>query len=254
LNTNLHSMRTFRPGFACRAVLLAAPALAQAPDLPEGWHLLVTGSEGTRQAIDSVAVGFLDDTASYTVRIGTFFPVPAGSPADALEREIDLQEYDCAGGRVRSSVAQLYAGGRITGVEQLPNRWQPVAPEHQAGAAAICAFLAQAHPWVRTVRSTSRLNEEQPVLANRPAVSQALAREYPRELLRLGISGAATVRMRVLTDGRVDAGRVDVTSASEAAIAEAARRVALMMRFRPARVDGKAVPVWVQLPIRFSPG
>lgn len=94
--------------------------------------------------------------------------------------------------------------------------------------------------------------EEQPRLTNGQEVRRLLERNFPPLLRDAGIQGTATLRMRVNEDGRVDAESITIESTTHEAFGDAARRVGERLRFRPARVDGRAVKVWVTLPITFA--
>ncbi|HET7463686.1 MAG TPA: energy transducer TonB [Longimicrobium sp.] len=93
--------------------------------------------------------------------------------------------------------------------------------------------------------------EEQPELRNRSAMPGLVSRYYPREMRRRRDTGVATVRFLILREGTVDSTNVVVQSAPDEELGEAAARVVQRMRFKPARVRGQPVPVWVMLPIAF---
>lgn len=93
--------------------------------------------------------------------------------------------------------------------------------------------------------------EVQPELVNPAEVRAALSHNYPPLLRDAGVTGSATVRMRVFGDGSVDAGSITIEAASHEAFGQAAARVAERMRFSPARIGGKPVPVWVTVPVTF---
>ncbi|HKP76416.1 MAG TPA: TonB family protein, partial [Longimicrobiaceae bacterium] len=94
--------------------------------------------------------------------------------------------------------------------------------------------------------------EEQPELSNRSEVARQLSRNYPPLLRDAGVVGTVTVRMRVLENGTVDPESVSIENSTHEAFGDAARRVVERMRFRPAKVGGKAVKVWVTLPVTFQ--
>jgi periplasmic protein TonB len=94
--------------------------------------------------------------------------------------------------------------------------------------------------------------EEQPELSNRSEVARQLSRNYPPLLRDAGVVGTVTIRMRVLENGQVDPASIAVENATHDAFADAARRVVERMRFRPAKVGGRAVKVWVTLPVTFQ--
>ncbi len=94
--------------------------------------------------------------------------------------------------------------------------------------------------------------DEQPVLANRQEVAAALSRNYPPLLRDAGVSGTATIRMRVDRNGLAEPSSITVESSTHELFGDAAVRVAERLRFRPARYRGNPVPVWVTLPITFQ--
>lgn len=94
--------------------------------------------------------------------------------------------------------------------------------------------------------------EEQPELSNRSEVARQLSRNYPPLLRDAGVAGSVTIRMRVNEDGRVDAESISIENSTHEAFDDAAKRVVERMRFRPAKVGGRAVKVWVTLPVAFQ--
>ncbi|HYH83618.1 MAG TPA: TonB family protein [Longimicrobium sp.] len=94
--------------------------------------------------------------------------------------------------------------------------------------------------------------EEQPELSNRSEVARQMSRNYPPLLRDAGVTGTVTIRMRVNEDGRVDNESISVENSTHEAFGDAARRVVERMRFRPAKVGGRAVKVWVTLPVTFQ--
>ena len=94
--------------------------------------------------------------------------------------------------------------------------------------------------------------EEQPELSNRADVGRQISRNYPPLLRDAGVTGQVTLRMRVLEDGHVDPESISVENSSHDAFADAARKVVERMRFRPAKVGGRPVKVWVTLPVTFQ--
>lgn len=94
--------------------------------------------------------------------------------------------------------------------------------------------------------------EEQPGLQNASEVQRTLVRNYPPLLRDAGVGGTVQVKMRVNEDGRVDASSVEILETSHEQFGDAARRVVERMRFRPAKVNGRAVRVWVILPVTFQ--
>ena len=74
---------------------------------------------------------------------------------------------------------------------------------------------------------------------------------YPDSARQLGVQGTATLRLHVLTDGRV--GEVTVEqSAGHPDLDQAAIDAARRWRFEPARRGTEPVPVWIRLAMTFS--
>jgi protein TonB len=92
---------------------------------------------------------------------------------------------------------------------------------------------------------------EKPLLVNRGQVKRALLREYPRSLQRAGVEGAVIVWFWIDEDGKVEKYEIRGSSGNRELDA-AAERVIPIMKFRPARERGEAVPVVVTMPIRFE--
>ncbi len=92
---------------------------------------------------------------------------------------------------------------------------------------------------------------EKPELVNRSQVRRALLREYPRELQRKGVEGNVLVWFWIDEKGKVQKYEIRGSS-GHVALDAAAERVIPVMKFRPAKERGKAIPVVVTLPIRFE--
>lgn len=92
--------------------------------------------------------------------------------------------------------------------------------------------------------------EEPPRPRNRSAVVRAMARLYPREAH--GMPGTPLVHVRFRVDAEGNTSHFRITRSSDRRFDEASIEVAETMRFHPARVDGRAVAVWVELPLTWS--
>jgi TonB family protein len=239
------------PALALLLLALAAPLAAQGAPPAAGWHALLTTEEGTVVTIDSATVDRTGDS-TFTVRTAVRFPRRvATAVGDSVDREVDAEELDCAGTRTRPLSSQVYAGEGLVRERLLSGEWGPVAPGRQAVFDASCAYLLGGFA-ARLPKSYELTTvDQQPELANPRAVGAALQREYPRELRRMRLFGTVTVRFRVLADGTVDPPTASVEESTHPGFAQAAVRVVYAMRFRPARVGGVAVPVWITLPITF---
>jgi periplasmic protein TonB len=86
---------------------------------------------------------------------------------------------------------------------------------------------------------------------NSAEVSLELARSYPPLLRDAGIGGTAVVYVYVDEQGRVQRMQLDSTSGHNA-LDEAALKVAAVMRFAPATVDGVRVAAWQKVPVVFT--
>lgn len=75
---------------------------------------------------------------------------------------------------------------------------------------------------------------------------------YPDLLRQAGVEGQVVLEARVDTTGRVRRGSVVVVAATHPGFVEPARQALIATLFRPARVNGRAVPMLVRVPFAFS--
>ncbi|HEU4884305.1 MAG TPA: energy transducer TonB [Longimicrobium sp.] len=94
--------------------------------------------------------------------------------------------------------------------------------------------------------------EEQPALMGHAAIARQIAARYPPALRDSAISGAVIVRFRILENGTVDPASPAVEMTTDPRFDEAATGVIRQARFRPAKVNGRPVKVWVTIPIQFQ--
>jgi TonB family protein len=230
----------------------AAPLAAQASAPATRWLTVLTGGDGTVVSVDSASIHRTGDSI-FSVRTAIRFPQAVTLPSgERVDREVDAEDLDCAAGRTFQWASELYAGETRVKTTTLARAWAAVAPGRRAVFDASCAWLLGGFA-ARLPRSyDARYVEEQPQLINRAAVSQALSREYPRELREMGQTGTVTLRFRVLENGEVDRPSVAVERYTHPDFSEAAVRVVYRMRFRAARYRGQPVPVWVTLPVNFT--
>jgi TonB family protein len=92
---------------------------------------------------------------------------------------------------------------------------------------------------------------EAPRMVNRPEITRLLVHLYPRRLRDTGIQGDVTLTFIIGVDGRVEMRSVRVLAAAHPDLAGPTFHALARMRFRPARVDGKAVRVRATLPVRW---
>lgn len=128
----------------------------------------------------------------------------------------------------------------VTTFEAQPAAALPPPPPARAGEEADLAAAPVFTPYTVS-----------PVLRNRAAVADELARVYPPIYRDAGIGGVAVLWFFIDVDGRVIRTQV-FRSSGYLPLDEAAARVGGMMQFSPAMNRDKRVPVWVQIPIEFS--
>lgn len=230
------------------ALACAAPLAAQdAP--PERRLLPLLSGSGVTLSLDSASISRSGES---TFSLRTVYQSVPDSARQGPDRREEVQELDCARSRIRYRATSYFKGTSTTPLgppeRSSSSEWERLEGDDVPIYQAVCGYLTGG--WAARL---PRVTEDQPELANAPVIRRALSQEYPPELRRLGIGGTVTLRFRVLPDGTVDSASLRVTEAPDERFAEPARRVALAMRFRPARLNHQPVPVWVSLPITFGP-
>lgn len=94
--------------------------------------------------------------------------------------------------------------------------------------------------------------EEQPRPRNIADLRRQLERNYPPLLRDARVTGTVQVRMRVMEDGSVDESSITITSSSHEQFNDPTIRSVQRLRFSPAKVNGRPVKVWVELPIQWQ--
>jgi TonB family protein len=94
--------------------------------------------------------------------------------------------------------------------------------------------------------------EVKPRLLNADEVQAVLAGLYPPILRDAGVTGTTVMKFVVNAGGQVEPTSIQAVSTTHDAFAEASAAVVARMRFSPARVEGQAVPVLVQIPITWT--
>lgn len=94
--------------------------------------------------------------------------------------------------------------------------------------------------------------EEKPKLQNASEVQRQLQRLYPPLLRDAGIRGNVVLKFVIGADGRVEPGSVDVVNATHDAFGDASIKVTEKMKWKPAKVGGRAVRVTVTMPIQWT--
>jgi TonB family protein len=88
-----------------------------------------------------------------------------------------------------------------------------------------------------------------PQMKNVNELSNRMRALYPPIYRAAGIEGGAVVQLVVDTEGRVEPEGMSVISTTHPDFAAASMELARLVRFEPARRNGRAVRVWVQLPV-----
>jgi TonB family protein len=246
-------MRTSAALFAAALACVAVPLGAQdAPPSTPGLLRVAAAPDGTVLSLDSATISHL---ARGTYEVTAVYQYsPALAQRYGFDRLLEAQEVDCEGGRERPIGKQAYRGDEVRPVRDGDGagEWAVADETELPLLQAICGTLQQSFAASLPLDYDLSQVETQPSLANAADVQHSIVREYPRLLRDAGVSGTATLRMRVLPDGRVDRGSVRVENTTHDAFSRAAVAVAAMMRFTPARLNGEPVPVWVTLPVTFE--
>ncbi|HEX6750057.1 MAG TPA: energy transducer TonB [Longimicrobium sp.] len=234
--------------------LACAATPLRAQDVVPGTLIPVARTpDGIVLSLDSASIARTGDSTFYATAVYEFPPEVAARAG--VDRRFETQETDCAESRYRGRAVTFMKGDLPVDVEEGDTtgraEWRPVdmvdLPIHRVLCARLLGSFA-ALPVTTEIWSV----EQQPELVNRDAVARSIAREFPPRLRDAGTSGNAILRFRIDAEGRVDTASMRVLRATLAEFGEAARRVALRMRFRPARLRGEPVAVWVTLPVTFQ--
>jgi TonB family protein len=228
----------------------AGAAAAQDREPVEGWTRFLQ-LPGSVHEVDTLA--FLR-TASGPYRFAHRFTLdqPLADSAGEFDRIETISEYDCTGGRYRDQRVRLNLGERLLRQVPLPYDWAEPDSSFREVFDRTCSFLVTLGERLPPRRDAYSLRfvEEMPELINRNEVGSSIARAYPPGRRNAGDPGFAEIGIKILPDGRVDTAYVREASAPE--FGQAAMRVVSRMRFRPAKVGGRAVATWVTLPMTFS--
>ena len=213
--------------------------------------------EGGEVWIDSASVVRLSGY-DYVAKVVTRLPAPVTPPSGpAFDRAVESRIVDCAGAKEHTRVTTFFRGDSLVSfARHEPGEPAPVTAERRAEFDALCGALAGAFgalPLPLAGHERLRGPERQPELLNRRDLAAALTREYPPELRASVVSGQVTLVFRLRADGTVHEATADVMEATDLAFVAPALRVLPVMRFRPAAIGGTAVPVWISVPVMFTP-
>jgi TonB family protein len=125
----------------------------------------------------------------------------------------------------------------------------PEGPGDQAASAAPGSEAG-------TGDDTYELSEvvEPPRALNVAALQRELERNYPPLLRDAGVTGRVHVRFRILENGTVDRSSMTITQASHPAFVQPTLTSVEQLRFAPARLNGRPVKVWAELPVQWQVG
>jgi TonB family protein len=148
--------------------------------------------------------------------------------------------------RTDVGVPIVWADGRATPVFELAT-WNP-------GVDSLPDIVSMADPVAREHRAAMDVAdaEVKPTLLNAGEVQGLLAEVYPPLLRDAGVTGQTLVKFVIDAGGRVVPASVLMVSTTHAAFAEASLAVVARMRFTPAMVEDREVPVLVQIPITWT--
>jgi protein TonB len=246
-------MKRIVPLFSAAVVLcVAAPLVAQArfPLMP-GALTVASSPDGTSLSIDSVSLSRIGDGMYDLIAIYQYGHDLAQQ--NGFEQMLEMEQVDCAGNRVRHLAKHVYHNAferPIADRDSTSGTWIAAGEQELPLLKAICGTLQRSFAASLPLEYGLAEVQQKPGLANPDEVRRSIATEYPTLLHDAGVTGMATLYMRVRPDGRVD--HVRVVATTQDAFSEAALRVAETMRFTPAEKDGHPVAVWVTLPVTFT--
>jgi TonB family protein len=94
--------------------------------------------------------------------------------------------------------------------------------------------------------------DQPPEMLRTNEFARQISRNYPPSLRDAGITGTVLVRFRVLKDGRIDTRSIEIIRSTDPLFDAALLRPLPLLHFRPARINGRPVKVWVELPVQFA--
>lgn len=131
----------------------------------------------------------------------------------------------------------------------LPIRWEPAPPEAAPAHAPLAMSADMAEEDTVETHDLTRVTEP-PRVRNPGVMRRELERRYPPRLRDTRQGGTVYAFFRVNADGSVS--RIRITSASDHEFAAPTVEALQLLRFHPARLDGRPVAVWVTQPIQWT--
>jgi TonB family protein len=229
----------------------AAPAAARAPVVPDSIHVYAVDEADARPlprnfrdfetAVQQLYPAELRGTKARAEVMARFAVDPAGVPRYAHVLQSTNPRFDAptldAVGRLRFDPAQR--GGEPAWVWlEVPVEWtDPMGRREAARGDSINGYELA-------------VVDELPRLVNGTVFGRALQQAYPPALRDARVQASVTVRFRVEPDGTIS--QAEVTESSDVRFNQPTLLAVNVLRFRPARLNGRPVRVWVDQPIRWT--
>lgn len=142
---------------------------------------------------------------------------------------------------------------------EIPIEWQaPPPPRDTAGEGVVAASERvlegqRVYTMSQVVAEAEALEldavEEAPRVRNAGEITRAMRRLYPR----VARTQQADVEVRMRVDAQGVPGHFRVVRSTDARFDQPSIEALADVRFSPAKVDGRAVPVWVLMPLQWRP-
>ncbi|HYW13955.1 MAG TPA: TonB family protein [Longimicrobium sp.] len=145
----------------------------------------------------------------------------------------------------------MRGGSPVATRVEIPIDWRAPPPAPDAVSAGAASPPARAADEAGVEEGTYELAaiEVAPRPRNLGDVRRAMQRLYPRH----AHPARAAVQVKFRVDAEGVPGPGTITSSTDGRFNRVSLEVAAVMRFSPARVRGRAVPVWVELPLQWEP-
>ncbi|HYR08713.1 MAG TPA: TonB family protein [Longimicrobium sp.] len=236
------------------ALLAAAPAAAQiAPsDTSRIYELteveVLPRPQNTSHFAESLAKGYPPHLRAAGVG-GTvqmeFIVGPDGWPVNV--RALSFPDSGFIIPSIRAVLLLHFSPAQVAGRPVFVRVEQPITWRADPAPAEVCehgAHLGEGEHELCEV-------EELPRLLNGADFRRAQARAYPLDSGQPAVGATVQVRFRVEENGTVSV--PSVTSSTDPRFNDATLLVVRVLRFRPAKVNGRPVKVWVDQPVQWTP-
>jgi len=203
--------------------------------------------------VDSVTLARTGDSTFLASTLVGFADTLSAESGERFDREVDVQELACGQARIRNIKSSLMLGDSMVAMLPQGAEWRPVQDREVGLFDARCAFLLASFVMRRPPIFDVATVEQRPRLANAGAVITVINQAYP-EIARQGFRELTVVVSFIIDEqGTPDRSTLEVVTSELPMAGQIIERVISRMRFRPARVDGHAVRVRIQMPITFVP-